>query len=534
MSPFNSPHVQDLIFDNGWEALPESFITREGRKALMDEREGRLYLPIESARGVINLRQVLCPILNWVVVKFVVHQVRCVSSIAGFNAWNDIVRILKFREFLSKSSRCEYPEILEEALISQVEWVMAHYTQAGSLWNIYRFVQFYIWAAEHYPELGFSAAYADELQEMTIPGNPKGEAVRQEFSHGGALHPDFETPLISRALENDSGSEYSHYQQRAAVALSLSYGRNAANYTALNEEDLFDALDMPDSPLWTLNIPRIKKRYISHRSDFMAESVESNTLHHVKALIEQNQELSNQVEVNGELISTDRPLFRRARANSVFLRVGMYAPVYRLYGCQFSRLLSDFAERVKLVSPLTGEIMHLTPRRFRYTVGCIYAAMGVSRKELAVRLDHSDVQNVEVYFTLLTNMRTTLDKAAAIHFASKVNAFLGANPVDEHLIASDRRVIAQFEKSGAVEAMGGCGLESACHRFPPWSCYLCPKFVPFRSTVHERVLEQLLRMQKAIRSPEGVGVGLADVIMAVAQVVSMCDRGTLDGPHHSS
>ncbi|QKE61870.1 site-specific integrase [Aquipseudomonas campi] len=534
MSPFNSPHVQDLILDNGWEAIPSSFITREGRNALMDERERRLYLPIESARGVINLTQILCPILSWVVVKFVVYQARCVSSIAGLNAWKDIVRILKFREFLSKSSKCEYPEILEQALISQVEWVIGYYAQAGSLWNIYRFVQFYIWAAENYPELGFSVAYADELQEMTIPGNPKGEAVREEFSQGGALHPDLETPLILRALENDSGNEYAHYQQRAAVALSLSYGRNSANYTALNEEDLYDALDMPDNPLWTLNIPRIKKRYISHRSDFVSESVESNTLRHIQALIEQNQALSDQVEVNGELISTDRPLFRRARANSVFLRVGMYAPVYRMYSCHFARLLSDFAERVELVSPLTGEIMHLTPRRFRYTVGCVYAAMGVSRKELAVRLDHSDVQNVEVYFTLLTNMRTSLDKAAAIHFASKVNAFLGANPVDENLIGSDRRVLASFEDSGEVEAMGGCGREAECGRFPPWSCYLCPKFQPFRSSVHERVLEQLLRLQKAIRSPNGLGVGLADVIMAVAQVVSMCNEGAADGPQVSS
>lgn len=534
MSLFNSQHVQDLIFDNGWEAIPSSFITREGRNALMDAREGRLYLPVESKHGAIKLDSVPCEILRWAIIKFVVRQCRVVSSIAGLNAWYDVIRALRFREFLSKSSECEYPEILEQALISQVEWVVDHYAQIGSLWNIYRFVQFYIWAAENYPELGFSVAYADELQEMTIPGNPKGEAVREEFSHDGALHPELETPLILRALENDSGNEYAHYQQRAAVALSLSYGRNSANYTALNEEDLFDALDMPESPLWNLKIPRIKKRYISHRSDFITESVESNTLRHIQALIKKNQALVDQVEVNGDLISTDRPIFRRAQANSVFLRVGMYASAYRMYGCHFARLLSDFAERVKLVSPLTGEIMHLTPRRFRYTVGCVYAAMGISRKELAVRLDHSDVQNVEVYYTLLNNMRTTLDKAAAIHFASKVNAFLGANPVDENLIASDRRLLAPNENSGAVEAMGGCGLESECFRFPPWSCYLCPKFVPFRSTVHERVLEQLLLMQKTIRSPKGLGVGLADVIMAVAQVVSMCTEGDADGPQLSS
>jgi hypothetical protein len=423
---------------------------------------------------------------------------------------------------LTKSAKCKYPEILEQALVGQVEWVINYYAQAGALWNIYRFVQFYIWSAEHYPELGFNVAFASELEDMSIPGNPKGEAVRDDLSHNGALHVELETPLIVQALENDSGIEFEHFQQRAAVALALNYGRNPANYTALNEEDLFDALDLPESPLWTLKIPRIKKRYISHRSDFISESVELSTLRHIQALIQQNQALSSQVEVNGELINSERPLFRRTEANGVYLRVGMYSSVYRMYSSQFAKLLVAFAERVNLLSPLTGEVMHLTPRRFRYTIGTVYAAMGMSRNELAERLDHSDLQNVEVYYSILSTMRTILDKAAAVHFAAKVGAFLGAAPVEESLIATDRRVNFGFEESGAVETAGGCGLEAQCHRYAPFSCYLCPKFVPFRSEVHARVLDELIRKQKAIRSTGGLGVGLVDVILAVAKVVSMC------------
>lgn len=519
---FSSPYVKDLIIDNGWEEIPESFVTREGRTAVMDEREAKLYLPAESTRANINLKQIACPILRWVAVKFVVSMVKSVSSIEGLNSWKSIIHGLRFRDFLLKSSACEAPEILEHALISQVEWLIKHHVINGALWNVYRFVRFYIWSAEHYPELGFSVAFAAELEEMSIPGNPKGETVRSESQHAGALHVELETPLIVRALENDTGTDFDHYQQRAAVALSLSYGRNSANYAALNEDDLFDALEVPGSPVWTLNIPRIKKRYISHRSDFVSESVELSTLRHIQALIQQNQSFSSQVEVNGELISSERPLFRRKGANGVYLRVGMYDSVYRMYSNQFSRLLVNFAERMDLRSPLTGKVMHLTPRRFRYTVGTIYASMGMPKRELAARLDHTDLQNVEVYYSILTSMRTTLDRAAAVHFASKVNAFLGASPVEENLIATDRKVNFPFEDSGTVETTGGCGLESQCFRYPPLSCYLCPKFVPFRSTVHQRVLDHLLRKQKAIRSPRGLGIGLVDVILAVAKVVSLC------------
>lgn len=531
---FNSPHLEDLVVDNCWEMIPASFISREGRKGIVDPHEGKMYLPIEGKRGVINLRRIACPILNWVVIKFVIRQACVVSSDAGFNAWNDIVRMLSHREFLSKSKSCDYPDFLEVSLVSQVEWVIAHYKGKGELWNVYRFTQFYIWAAEHYPELGFNVAYAYELEEMVIPGNPKGEAVRREFSDGGALDTNLETPLIKNALENDTGVEFEHYQQRAAVALCLSYGRNPANSAALNEEDLFLVLGTEPLQLWNLNIPRIKKRFISHRSDFIAESVELSTRVHIQNLIEKNQRMDSRVEVNGQLIEVERPLFRRTEPNGVYLRMGMYDSAYRLYASEFSRLLSAFAERMDLRSPLTGEIMHLTARRFRYTVGCVYAAEGRSRKEVAVRLDHSDLQSVEVYFTLQGKMRSALDKAAAVHFASKVNAFLGCAPVEQDLIASDRKIPFGFEDTGAVEATGGCGLDAHCERDPPLSCYLCPKFVPFRSSVHERVLDQLLSKQKAIRSPNGMGIGLADVILAVSQVVAMCRGEVGDGPHLSA
>ncbi|MDH1869272.1 hypothetical protein N5D83_21045 [Pseudomonas chengduensis] len=524
----NSPYLTDLIVDNQWEQIPQEFITREGRKASFDEVAGKLYLPIESRHGVINLRQISNPILLWVVIKYLVHLARVVSSITAMNGWNDIVRVLKAREFLSKSASCVCPEIMQEALISQVVWAIAHYAQEGKLWCIYRFVQWYIWSAECYPELGFSIGYAFELEEMAIPGNPKGVAVRDGLLDGGALHPELEIPLVQRALENDNGGDFRHYQQRAAVSLASSYGRNPANYAALLESDLYDVLRTPEAPLWNLNIPRIKKGFVSHRSDFISESLELSTLHHLQALIEQNARFESLVEVNGVDVEVARPMFRRLAPNGIFLRIGMYDHAFCMYGNEITKLLQEFVVRVKLISPLTGELLHLTSRRFRYSIGTMYAAMGMSREEVAARLDHSDVQNVQVYFDLLDTMRNSLDKAAALHYAEHVNAFLGAAPIEANLIATDRRINYPFEDTGEVEQTGGCGLESQCHRYPPLSCYLCPKFIPFKSKIHQRVLEQLLLKQDAMRSPHGLGVALTDVILAVAQVVLLCG-GFSDG-----
>jgi hypothetical protein len=185
---------------------------------------------------------------------------------------------------------------------------------------------------------------------------------------------------------------------------------------------------------------------------------------------------------------------------------------------------------MELVSPLTGELMRLTTRRFRYTVGTMYASMGLTPKELAVRLDHSDTQHVQIYFDLLNEMTFDLDKAAALHYAGFVKLFCGTNVVPpeslSHLIATDKHVqYGDRYKPGLVETIGGCGLSEQCYLFPPYSCYLCPKFMPFDSDVHDHVLEMLLRMHSERSQQDKVGVHLADVILAVSQVVLMRSGG---------
>ena len=182
-----------------------------------------------------------------------------------------------------------------------------------------------------------------------------------------------------------------------------------------------------------------------------------------------------------------------------------------------------------LISPVTTEPMRLTTRRFRYTVATMLAANGVSRKELASRLDHSDLQNVSVYYEVLDYLSFHLDRATALGYAEHVSVFQGAAPADAKdvakLVASDRIVVSQNpEVPGDTMELGGCGLSELCHLRPPYSCYLCPKFRPYRSSMHANLLDMLIRTHNDDIDATKGAIHRMDVIYAVSQVVRMCQE----------
>lgn len=520
-----SPHLEQLVADNDWAEIPEEFVTREGRLAKLIG--DKWHLPCEHLDGNVNIHKYGSPILQWVVTKYMIHVAQVTSSIHSYNGVIEIYATLRHRDFFTKSFSCVDPELLKVALIEQFEILILRLKEERKLWRAYRPIRWYIWAAENYPELGFCEQYASELDCMKIPGGPKGEAVRSQDPEQGPLHPHLEVSLIVDALRRDVGQEFEHYQQRAAVAISKTYGRNPANYIALREEDVFDLVDDPEEPEWAVKLPRIKKGFRSARSDFIVESLDDETGQHIRALIKQNEAFDSLVEVNGKLIPCARPLFRRLEPNHLRLQTGDYESAYHIYTAHYAKLLRDFAKRMGLESPLTQGRMILTARRFRYTVGTQYAAMGMSRKELAHRLDHTDLQHVQVYYDILDSMRYALDKAGVLVYSRFVHLYQGGGAIPlNYPVARDQLIVTdQHSQPGDVAALGDCGLDDLCHKHPPFSCYLCPKFRPYLSDIHEHILDVLIRQHNERPESQTLGVHRVDVILAVGQVVRMCQGG---------
>jgi hypothetical protein len=155
---------------------------------------------------------------------------------------------------------------------------------------------------------------------------------------------------------------------------------------------------------------------------------------------------------------------------------------------------------------------------------------GISRRELAIILDHSDLQHVEVYFELAGQVVEHLDKALFGFYAKLVSYFrgriIGGN--DEAINGDDAgKLIPCVEVNADV---GVCGLDSLCHLYPPYSCYKCPKFQAYADANHEAVFDHLFeKREAALRAGDvRIAVQLDEILYAVQQVIQLCNLTAIE------
>ena len=156
-------------------------------------------------------------------------------------------------------------------------------------------------------------------------------------------------------------------------------------------------------------------------------------------LIEANKKIETTIEINNKRFEIDKPIFINEEGNQSALRAKLVDYHSNMTSKAITSLLKKFVIRNNIISPLTGELLRISARRLRYTLGTALAAEGISKKELARILDHTDTQHVLVYFELAGNIVEHLDKATAKGFAKYLNLFRG-NIVndDSEVINGDR------------------------------------------------------------------------------------------------
>lgn len=523
--------IYNLIEKHGWGNISLQIITREGYR--VDTSTDIWHLPcLSKNHSTINFLNISEPYLRWTTKKYIQEKVQTTSSHAGYASFQDIYRIIFSQKNKNEFIWSNNVDEIKELLISLMEKAIAKAREKHCLWSLYRLVQWYIWCAENYPELGFCSAYALELDCMILPGNPKGEAVRMEESNKGPLHRSLELPLLIKALRDDVSQNFEHKQQKAAVAISIALGRNPANLTFLKETDLINLTSDATDACYIIKMPRIKKRQVHPRDDLLEEYLDPAFAKYIQDLIEANQAIKTTVHTNQGVFEINRPLFIKTNGNKVAIASGVFDDSFNMTASEISELLKSFVNRHNIVSPVTNKMLYLTTRRLRYTLATTLAAEGISKQELARILDHSDTQHVQVYFELAGNIVEHLDKAAAKGFAKYLQFFKGNiiendnEAINGHRGDKHLAFINESDPTGQID-IGVCGENSICHLDPPFSCYICPKFQPYKDADHEHVLECLLASRdERVKKYETarLGVQLDNVIFAVAQVVQECKR----------
>lgn len=518
-----------LIDKNSWADVSSSLMTREGQIINCSDDVWNLPYSLRDDTSI-RFAKIKCYALRWTVKKYIQERIQFTSSHDGFTTftqlWFEILRHQNEFELFDPVT----VEILQDSLIKLFEQAISKARSDHRFWALYRPVRWYLWCAENYPELGFCPAYAMELEGMVIPGNPKGEAVRLEDKEKGPLHRVLELPLLLDALRKDKSTKLLHLQQKAAIALSIALGRNPANLTYLKNSDFVNLSLDGQTPCHIIRMPRIKKRSLNPRDDLLDEYLDPEFARYVEELIHANNAVTTTFIEKGQTIEIEKPLFINVNKNRSALAAAAIKDIFNMTSLDITRLIVGFVRRHCIISPLTGESLQICTRRLRYTLATGLAAEGISRAELARILDHTDTQNVQVYFELAGTIVEHLDKAMAKGFLKYLQLFRGKVVENQNEAINgerDDKHLSFVSESDPLDhtEIGICGEKSLCHLDPPFSCYLCPKFQPYRHADHEYVMDCLLQAREVrIKKYEQarLGVQLDQVIFAVAQVVEQC------------
>lgn len=519
--------VENLIAENAWYELPNVIISKNGKEVISDGDVWDLPYTGRSS-GRIDFSKVDNSSLKWALKAYIRDSLEKLSIVEAQNKFNDCWSMVLSKIDIGETSK--HTESVEQRLITAFEFAIANCRENHKLWRMYRPIQWYIWGAENYSELGFSPVYAQSIEAIKIPGNPKGEAVRNADPEKGPLDRTLELPLISEALSKGHGENLQRAQENAAVALFLAFGRNPLSYAYLRECDFNNIADANEDPCFVVEVPRIKKRQRSPRDDLKTEYMDERLALHVAELIRINSNLVLKCTVWDFALPENRPIFISSTLNLVAIKSKDYENLHNFESSKFNQLLRSFVKRHNIRSPKTQKPLIISCRRLRYTLATSLVIDGISRRELAIILDHSDTQHVDVYFDAAESIVTALDRATAVEFSKYLNLFKGkVISGDDEAINGDRpeKHLMFVDDESVVDSIdiGVCGKSVICHLDPPFSCYLCPKFQPYKFSNHSSVLDILLknredRLEKYETSR--LGVQLDDVIFAVAQVVSLC------------
>ncbi len=384
------------------------------------------------------------------------------------------------------------------------------------------------WHALGYP--GVDSDVVPLIKGIRKVGNQKGEAVLTLDAKNGPLT-DTEALAVAAGLDAAREDGRINESEYLLAQMFVLLGQRPIQYAALKVSDLRAVKASDGSMSYLIRIPRAKQQDLPLRHAFKDRLLVpriGERLHRHCAQLRQ--------EWAHEFPDTDAiPMFpsraHRKKAPDGFRRHRTSDSLAET----FIRVMKS----LRVSSERTGGPIHMTPTRFRRTVGTRAAIEGHGELVIAELLDHNDTQNVGVYTQAVPQIIERIDRAVAMHLAPLAQAFVGVliNDESEASRGSDQtsRICGPHIDTG-MKPMGSCGKHGFCDLMAPIACYTCRSFQPWRDGPHEAVLQYLLYERERFVGQADVRIASVNdrTILAVAEVVRLCavsltNRSALNG-----
>lgn len=305
--------------------------------------------------------------------------------------------------------------------------------------------------------LGYSICSSEAvhyLLDSTIKGNMKGTSVRVHHPHDGPFN-DSELLSIQSTLNRAYAVGDLDLPTFTLGWLFLAYGLRPIQIAALKEKDLVVSSDASGARFYTLLIPSAKRRGQGIRAAFKTRYCSKQIGHLLELLIEKNRPLKTDPKVP----DTEWPFFIGRREGD-------------LPGLSYHTPSHYIGRRLRALERITG--LKTNPKRFRMTLAQRAVDDGKDPYTVAELLDHSDTQNVKVYYEAGPATVERLDRHLAMELAPLAQAFAGVVVPSEttarrgHDLSS--RIYDKTLPNNIDRPLGTCGQLSFCGLYAPFAC----------------------------------------------------------------
>jgi len=376
------------------------------------------------------------------------------------------------------------------------------------------------------------------LEQLSIKGNPKGEAVKSLDPSIGPLS-DIELLGINETMTQAYEAGKTDITDLAMGLLLSAFGIRSVQLTTLRGEDIVDSKNKRGDPIYAILIPRAKQFGEGFRSSFKKRSLTRD----IWDVLEQQKSFVQEQFVNllgwacPDKLRNKLPLFPNWAkvseiSNTVDLLEALHTDRLHLPSRGVNYSLKRIMQKFVIHSERTGEPLRLSSRRFRYTLGSRAAREGCGPLVIAELLDHSDLQNVAVYTENLPEFAAHLDETLTQQLAPYAKAFTGT-VVNSQTEATRGNDPTSQIRDHSGQGTGNCGYHGPCGANVPIPCYTCTHFEAWVTGPHKAVHDHLLSERDRLiqlTSDTTIAAALDRSILAVAQVITVCEaqlRGTL-------
>ena len=379
------------------------------------------------------------------------------------------------------------------------------------------------WHDQGYP--GVSDEAVEWLKSVRLKGNAKGRAVLSMDPHVGPFDDQELAAILAAAPQQYERARIS--LATLTLTLLLSYtGRRPGQLSLLRIGDFSQTTTSDGRRIDIVRIPRSKQRGKTPRAEFKAFWLAPDVY---RALKTQRDAVTEKAQTGrlGALpgnITAELPLFPNWNKFDQVRSVEELEEALRNDALHVSlNAIGAGLKKIHVLSARTGKRLHITPRRFRYTLGTRAAREGYGAMVIAELLDHSDVQNSWVYTRDHPNFRRKLDEAVEQQLVPLARAYAG-KVVDTEVDARhgndpSMRIGTREQKVGTCGSRGFCGAEAL-------ACYTCMHFQPWLHAFHHKMEEWMQDRQQEMKDAGASDMVVSTIdasILGVRAVMAACE-----------